>query len=132
MAPIRTLERISRQTEFADEEEARRYLSQQARDGFLPAAPYQDGIVPNHHHRDSGEFVTWTVHVEKQVYNGATTPGYREGDRVVTEIVGDPEWTPVEGTVREAHGHSLEVDLDQPNANGVRTVECQDYEVRPL
>lgn len=39
MAPIRTLERIRRELEFADVAEARRYLKQQARRGFLPAAP---------------------------------------------------------------------------------------------
>lgn len=76
--------------------------------------------------------MTWLVAVEKQVYNGETTPTYHEGDRVVAELVGDPSWKPVEGTVTNVYGHKLNVHLDWPNANRVRELECQDYEVKPV
>jgi hypothetical protein len=132
MAPIRALERISREVEFADEAEARRYLKQQVARGYRPSDPFPDGIVPHHRYRYDVEVVTWQVAVEKQIYNGETTPAYREGDRVVAQVVGDSTWQPVEGTISEVHGHKLKVRLDSPNPNRVRQLECQDYEVRPI
>jgi hypothetical protein len=127
MAPFRKLERIRRELNFADEAEARRYIKQREARGFFPAAPSAGGIIPHH-----GAEVFWQVLVEKQIYNGETTPAYHEGDRVLAEVVGYSNWQPVEGTVTGVYGQSLEVQLDWPNANRTRHLECQDYEVKPL
>jgi hypothetical protein len=69
--------------------------------------------------------VTWTAAVERQTYNGVVTPAYREGDHVIIELAGIPDWRPEGGTVVEVRGHSLKV-----KRNGGGHVECVDYEVR--
>lgn len=123
--PINILERVTRDVEFADEADARRYFKRQTASGFLPAAPYLSGIGPTHHLDDT---VTWTVHIEKQTYNGEVTPAYHEGDRVVADLSGFASDQPTaEGTITYAYGHQIKVRLDSPGAD----IECQDYEVRP-
>ena len=82
--PISTLERITREVVFAQETDAKRYVAEQAKDGFWPATPAPaGGIIPRSSSDGQETTTTYQVLIEKQTYNGKATPAYQPGDRVL-------------------------------------------------